>query len=186
MSFYTPEGLRAIALLIDDTIAKKLYSQNSLAEVVGVAGNTIKGIRRNRTNIDEVHYKPDPDILLALAPLLIDPRSGKPFESEEFLRIARGHVVLDPALYVEADAPFVAEIKRWMQLHGKDELAFARESKIPVRKFRELLQGRFPTLFELMQLGAYMFEDQDPAPLAKLLGIDLNAPIDKLKPRKSI
>lgn len=185
MSFYSPEGLKAIALLLDDAIAKKLYSQNSLAEAVGVAGNTIKGIRHNRTNQDEIQYKPDPDILLALAPLVFDPRTGKPFDPEEFLRVARGQVQIDPALYLETDSPFVAELKRWMSAHQKDEIVFARESKIPVRKFRELLQGRFPSLFELMQLGVYMFEDQDPEPLAKLLGVDLNAPIDKLKPRKS-
>jgi len=185
MGFYSPEGLKAIALLLDDAIQSKLYSQNSLAEAIGVAGNTIKGIRHNRTNRDEIQYKPDPDILLALAPLVVDPRSRMPFDPEEFLRVARGQVKIDPALYTEKDSPFVGEIKHWMYAHQKDELTFARESKIPVKKFRELLQGRFPTLLELMQLGAYMFEDQDPAPLAKLLGVDLNAPIDKLKPRKS-
>jgi transcriptional regulator with XRE-family HTH domain len=110
MSFYSVNGLRLCANYLDDIIERqRLYTQNKLCERIGVTSNTLKGVRSNRYAQTEIIYRPDPDLFLSIAPNLPDPLTGKPFEPERFLRIARGIDTLDK-IGAETDSDSVSPL----------------------------------------------------------------------------
>lgn len=183
MAFYSSEGLKAIALLLDELIDKqKLFSQNALAEAVGVAPNTIKGIRSNRFNTEgKITYKPDPETILELALHISEPKTSKSFDAERLLAIARGQLQLstpDPSVQSPiAHSQAVSFLQSEMKKQGKEIEVFATDCSIPVVKMREILAGRMPTWGELLKLGGCLFPDKNPAQLAALYGVEEETPL---------
>lgn len=182
MEFYSPQGLKMVALLVEDLIEhRKQWSQNALGESLGVSGTTIKNLRLNRLNTDKILHEPHPTLILRLASYITNPLTGDRFDSEDFLRVARGQIVIPISLIgksVDQQTvlnPAVEFIRAGM--HKKTEAQFARACGIPLPEFREILSGRIPTWVELLQLGSQLFEDKNPEPLARLYGVNVNAPI---------
>lgn len=181
MEFYNPEGLKTIALLLDDLIdQKKEWSQNALAEASGVSSNTIKNIRRNRLNTTKILHDPHPSSLLCLASYVVNPLTGNRFDPEAFLSVARGQIVI-PLNLIGAtsqrpatSSPAVEFIRAGMR---GTEAQFAKSCGIPLPAFREILSGRPPTWVELLKLGSQLFEDKNPEPLARLYGVNVNTSI---------
>ena len=172
--FYDPDGLKTVARLLDIAIdIRRDYSQNRLAELAGIAPNTIKNIRANRAAFQ---YKPDPDTLMALASHLIDPRSDKVFDPEDLLDIARGKQVIEDLDPTPPDPPAVAflkgELVRWPNV-----AAFAADCGLRVSAVEAILAGRLPTWAEVLRLSTVLYADKNPAPLLKLYGVDEDAPI---------
>jgi transcriptional regulator with XRE-family HTH domain len=180
MPFYHPDGLKQIALLLNDLLeVRKPFSQNHLAELSGVAPNTIKKLRSNQVAF---LHKPDPDTLLLLAPFLENPLTDQPFTEEEILQVARGQLQIPiPGQAQQSDpdrSPLASYLLQYMREHQQDEATFARAAKLTQETLSEIIEGRSPSWLELLKLGAYLFPDKNPAPLLRLLGIDPSSPIE--------
>jgi transcriptional regulator with XRE-family HTH domain len=186
VAFYSPEGLKQIALLLDAQLSPNTsLAQNELARRSGVSSGTIGNLRGHRHNHGDtmVGKKPDPDTLLVLAPYLEDPLTAQPFDPERLLAIARGQTELHPKRRATDDKldRTVAYPEAVNFLKGKmgsqSEEEFAEFCRIPLKALREILSGRRPTLIELLKFGV-LFADRNPIQLARLYGVNEDTLID--------
>lgn len=82
--FYDPEGLKLIGRLILAERQNRKVKRNPFAEEVGLTATTVK-------NLEEAKIEtPEPSSILTIAPFITNPETGKPFDPEEFLLVARG------------------------------------------------------------------------------------------------
>lgn len=175
MSFYSPEGLKQIALFLDKQLSPSTgLAQNELARRAGVSSGTIGNLRGHRHNYGDtmVGKKPDPDTLLVLAPYLTDPLTNEPFDPERLLAVARGLSMLEPINTDEEEVTAYPEAVNFLktQMKGKTVEEFAKLCRLKPQAVREILKGRRPTFVELLKLGV-LFADRNPEPLARLYGV---------------
>lgn len=155
--FYSPNGLKQVAELLDATVEQ--ISQNELARQAGVSASTIGNLRLHRHNTSElIGKKPDPDTLLVLAPFITDPRTGQPFCPEEFLRVARGHLSL------EAPHPFISAVdylQAQMNQRSLSKVELAERARISVDRLQQILDGDVPLFSELLRLSSQLGGNAD-------------------------
>ena len=189
MGFYSAEGLRTVALLLDHLLdVQKPFTQNYFAELTGIAPNTIKNLRSNRSNTDGIGYRPDPDTLIALVPYLKHPETGEPLTEDELIRLARGQIKITPPQFTaieDSEPPLAAFLRKEMKTRQLSESEFSKAVGIKSLEFRQILQGRIPSWVELLKLGAFLFPNKNPAPLLPLLGIDPTSPVKQKEACKS-
>lgn len=190
--FYDPIGLRNIALLIDSHLERENISQNELASFAGIAPGTIGNLRHHRNNEPGrmLGKKPDPDTIMAIAPLLINPATGKAFEPWDLILLATGRATdksgKKSAAFADAVSDGLVDSKNSHQVDasrlkqmtitkgvkvlrkamGKRTAAeVAILCQIEPSRLDQLLAGEvMPDASDIGAL-ALLFPDQDPSPL---------------------
>lgn len=163
-SIYDPNGLRDLALYLDDLLegpSRKFNSQNEFGEIAGVPPNTIKSIRGNRDltrdRFEEGKFhKPTLESLLAIAAVIPDPLTGESFDPEgrpcRLEAVARGWESLFPktaSKKAEQTNPTIALIQ---SAYKKNKQRFVR-SGISEEALSRILAGDRPSIGELLQLA---------------------------------
>lgn len=89
--FWSSAGLKRVAELVEAEARADNSSQKIIAQKAGVSEQTISNLLLNRYNTDDrIVKEPKPDTLMKVAPHVTNPATGRAFEPEEFLAIARG------------------------------------------------------------------------------------------------
>lgn len=192
---YDPNGLRDLAIYLDDLIDgdKPLFeSQNALGELAGVSPNTIKGLRKNRDLTPEgfengSYHKPTIEVLLALAPHLPDPLTGKPFEPTarpcRLEAVARGWEPLHPPKpQAKGRKSKHSAIVLIQSAYAKAPDAFAK-SGLSRESLDRLLTGDRPTVEEAFRLAEALNVPMEK--LFDLYGVQRNSPLPNGAPIKA-
>ncbi len=131
---------------------------------------------------DGVNREPPSGLMWAIARLgFVKKPDGQPYTLEELFLV--GCESLDPRSTMHEDellldTPYpeaVAFLRERTQ--GKDVATLARSCNISINRMRRILRGELPTWVELLKLGAYLFPSKNPEPLARLYGVNVDAPI---------
>lgn len=179
MDFYKPEGLKALALYLDELITAEVIGQNELAKKAGVASSTLTNLRENRSNF--LYIKPD--IILKIASHLPDPRiaqiPGQPPRTfanpEDLLLMARGIIPLKKPQR-QAESSLSLWLKNQMIERGLSPAQLAELLELPEQRIHELFNGQPPTPSECIFI-AEILADSDTALIFQIAGADINAPI---------
>lgn len=187
--FYSPQGLKEIAVYLDDLIDKQQrYTQQAIADCAGVSSSTIASLRMHRHNREEiVSRKPDPDLLIKLTWCIPDPQTDKPFQDEwRLIRVANG---FEPLFLKRIDAktdpvdqpgqdklPYPAAVETIRKGMGKRSLkSFAARVEIEPERLEEILttsdpSKALPKFDELLRLAGEVIPTHEAEPLAALYG----------------
>lgn len=191
MHIYSPQGLRDLAIYLDNLIEGKdapFQSQNQLAEISGVPANTLKALRRNRSLTGEVfedgqrYHKPTIETILTLAAAIPDPATSRPFDPEgqpcRLEAVVRGWEPLwKPETRwkpIAKEHPYAKIIEIIRAKHDLDPSAFSANG-ITAGVLDRLCNGDRPTLEELYMLQPALgipFQE-----LFQLYGIDPKKPL---------
>lgn len=86
--FYTAEGLRRVAQLVQDMTDLHGVTQKALAEESGIPRSMITKVLLNIHNHDRIAGWIRPTTLIKLAPAIINPETGRKFTPSELLTVA--------------------------------------------------------------------------------------------------
>ncbi len=192
LEFYSPEGLRAIALYLDELIDSDppFITQNALAKIAGISSQTIGEIRRNRSNTTEMSYEPKPKTLMAIAPHIPDPRlpqsPSEPTRTfanpEDFLLMARGIIPIKKIQGETRKTDLASWLKDRMIERNLNVSQLAELLGVPAQDVYEVFNGIVPTPLTVARI-AEVFASSDTLLIWQLAGVDIHKPLTNGKPK---
>lgn len=147
--FWSAAGLKRLAELVEEEARAEGSSQKVIAQKSGVSEQTVSNFLLNRYNDDDrIVKEPKPDTLIRIAPHITDPDTGKPFDPEKFIAIARGikppksqEIEVTPG----ADLPYPEAVRHLKELIGDRSIEqAAKDWQIPPERLEELLTTTNP------------------------------------------
>jgi len=190
--FWDSEGLKRVAEIVDDEIARvKLQGgQKFLAQKADISAQSITNLRLNRlNNAGKIAKRIEPDTLMKLAPHITNPATGQKFQSGwELLAIATGHASMASSSpkNSEHSMMYLAHISKHKGLkvikEGMGGLSvedFAARCSIPLEAMQEILAGRVPLKKEFVRIAAVIYPDSDTERLMEAYGLTFRRDLPK-------
>lgn len=180
--FHTSAGWKAIAEIAKWNIQQPWNNAKKIATSAGVPQSTFSNIGKNLMNGERVDGKRfiahliDDDTICKIEPYLLNPETGKPFETGALMAIASGGKVVPASVVptVKKDGQLFRESEGLRQVKAamgdRTLTQFAKCCKLPESDMAEILQGRDPNNVELIKIAACIDPQKNTQKLKEAYG----------------